>query len=658
MEKYKNIPESLKLMEQWVGFCLAYNPEKEKYDKVPINPKGKWGAKSNDPTTWSNFQTAVNAIGEIASFYVERKDSAGEKIRIKLNQSIDGIGFEFANGIYGVDLDHVIIDGQFTQEAQDIIDILDSYTEFSPSGTGAHILCKGDIPDGARKTGNVEIYKAGRFFTVTGDIIGENKEVQERTAQAKIIHAKYLAKPESTGYTTYQPQELTLTDSELINKACNAKNGPLFKSLWNGDTTNHGDDDSRADLALCSLLAYWTNGNGYRMDTLFKQSGLMRNKWNEKHGAATYGNMTIKKVLDDFTPYQAPDYSIQQKEKTAPSAATPETANSIESEIPLYQNEPIQQINFDKNTVSDYFNNHMMDDLKNFKKYKDRKTGFDNLDAMAGGLYPGLYVLGAISSLGKTTFIHQMGDQLAEQGDHVLFFSLEQNVLEMVTKSISRIMAQKNIDKAVSAIDLKRYNLTPEAMEAIEQYSKLGDLISIIPCNFDTNINFIINYTNAYMKKYNVKPVVIVDYLQIIPPTDPRQSDKEKVDNIVRGLKKLQSDNQLVVMVVSSINRTNYLMPIDFESFKESGGIEYTADVVWGLSLQCLNDPIFDKKEGIKEKREKVKKAKAANPRIIELVCLKNRYGISNYTCGFNYNPCYDLFEPNYEQEYSINWEH
>ena len=150
------------------------------------------------------------------------------------------------------------------------------------------------------------------------------------------------------------------------------------------------------------------------------------------------------------------------------------------------------------------------------------------------------------------------------------------------------------------------------------------------------------------MKKYDVKPVVIVDYLQIIPPTNPYQSDKEKVDHIVRGLKKLQSDYNIVVIVVSSINRSNYLMPIDFESFKESGGIEYTADVVWGLQLQCLNDEIFSKKESIKDKREKVKNAKAANPRKIELVCLKNRYGISNYSCGFNYNPCYDLFKPNY----------
>ena len=127
--------------------------------------------------------------------------------------------------------------------------------------------------------------------------------------------------------------------------------------------------------------------------------------------------------------------------------------------------------------------------------------------------------------------------------------------------------------------------------------------------------------------------VALLDYLQIIPPTDPRQSDKEKVDNIVRGLKKLQSENDLVVFVVSSINRANYLNPVDFESFKESGGIEYTADVVWGLQLQILNDDLFSKDNKIKEKRETVRAAKKAIPRKIELLCLKNRYGVSSYSC-------------------------
>ena len=216
----------------------------------------------------------------------------------------------------------------------------------------------------------------------------------------------------------------------------------------------------------------------------------------------------------------------------------------------------------------------------------------------------------------------------------------------MVTKSLSRITARNNREKAVSAIKIRGGKLTPEVIAAAEEYNKIADRISVIECNFDTNIYSIIEYTKAYMEAFKVKPVVIVDYLQIIPPTDPRQSDKEKVDSILRGLKKLQSENDLVVFVISSLNRANYLQPIDFESFKESGGIEYTSDVVWGLQLQILNDDIFNGEKKIKEKREKVRQAKKAIPREIELVCLKNRYGVSSYSCGFKYDPRFDLFEP------------
>ena len=101
----------------------------------------------------------------------------------------------------------------------------------------------------------------------------------------------------------------------------------------------------------------------------------------------------------------------------------------------------------------------------------------------------------------------------------------------------------------------------------------------------------------------------------------------------------------MTIFVISSLNRTNYLAPIDFESFKESGGIEYTADVVWGLQLQCMNGGVFENSEKKTiEKRKIVKEAKAANPRKIELVCLKNRYGISSYSCYFDYYPKFDLF--------------
>ena len=107
--------------------------------------------------------------------------------------------------------------------------------------------------------------------------------------------------------------------------------------------------------------------------------------------------------------------------------------------------------------------------------------------------------------------------------------------------------------------------------------------------------------------------MVIIDYLQIISPVTSHQTAKDVVDYNVRALKKLQTDNDLVVLVISSLNRSNYLTPIDFSSFKESGGIEYTADVIWGLQLSVMNDELFDKEAKLKAKREAVKDAKAAN---------------------------------------------
>ena len=171
--------------------------------------------------------------------------------------------------------------------------------------------------------------------------------------------------------------------------------------------------------------------------------------------------------------------------------------------------------------------------------------------------------------------------------------------------------------------------------------------MSIIEGNFNCNISFIGDYIRRYIRQNNCLPVVFIDYLQILQPTDDgrkKPTTKETIDAAVTELKRISREFNITVIVISSVNRVNYLTPIDFESFKESGGIEYTSDVVWGLQLECLNEEIFTKKDKIKEKRERVKQAKAATPRKIELVCLKNRYGIANYTCAFKYYPAADLF--------------
>lgn len=290
----------------------------------------------------------------------------------------------------------------------------------------------------------------------------------------------------------------------------------------------------------------------------------------------------------------------------------------------------------------------------------DIKTGFSNLDEQAGGLYSGLYVLAAISSLGKTSFALQLADQLAAGGKDVLFFSLEQSRLELVSKSLARVTAQEDIENAVNSLAIRKgYNPQSVKTAAGIYKNKVQDRLNIIEGNFNCDISFIGDYTRQYIRRNNTRPIIFVDYLQILQPAESsqRQSLKETIDHTVTELKRLSRELDLTVFVISSVNRANYLTPIDFESLKESGGIEFTADVIWGLQLQCLNEQLFDEEKKTKKKRERVKEAKAENPRKIELSCLKNRYGISSYSCYFEYYPANDLFkeitEPDFE---AIDW--
>ena len=302
-----------------------------------------------------------------------------------------------------------------------------------------------------------------------------------------------------------------------------------------------------------------------------------------------------------------------------------------------------------------YIDSLMADDIQRFKQ--DKKTGFYNLDKQAGGLYSGLYAIAAISSLGKTSFCLQMADQLAEAGNDIIFFSLEQSRLELVSKSLARITAQKDMENAVSSLSIRKGNITQSVIDAADIYKDaVGDRISIVEGNFNCDISFIGDYIRHYVRKTDTRPVIFLDYLQILQPKDEgkRQSTKETIDSTVTQLKRLSRELDLTIIVVSSVNRQNYLTPIDFESLKESGCIEFTADVVWGLQLQCLHDDIFSKEKSLKEKREKIKAAKAANPRKIEMVCLKNRYGIANYSCYFNYYPANDLFTEINEDDFDF----
>ena len=411
--------DKLKKLPQWVAYRLVWNEKKGKSDKRPINPHDGTGAKANDPATWGTYDEAMN--------YAERAGLIAGKS--------GGIGFEFGNGYCGIDLDNVILeDGSLKPFASEIVKVMNSYTEYSPSGKGLHVLCKlsSSMSDFGERHRNdeigLEMYDSGRFFTVTGEIYGEEREISERTAEARKIYDKYLFKGVAKNSNTPPLRTSNeffnsgLTDNELWKKMFNSQHGREILLLSQGDLSGYGGDHSRADLALCSHLAYWTNCDALRMDRMFRQSGLMREKWDERHGAQTYGAMTLNLALRTVTPYIPPVYSNQ------------------DSFLGLADFSEVSSVRF----VGEYLMQKFKSDIDRFSGYRYRKTGYSNLDEKMS-LYPGLYVLGAVSSLGKTTFVGQLADQLSEAGDHVLYFSLEQSEFELVSKGISRMTARENL---------------------------------------------------------------------------------------------------------------------------------------------------------------------------------------------------------------------
>jgi putative DNA primase/helicase len=247
---------------------------------IPSQPAKR--ASSTDSTTWGSFDLAYAA-------YMDGK--------------ADGAGVVLGDGLIGVDLDHCRDPktGTITPEASAIITALDSYAEVSPSGCGVHILVHGALPAGGRRKGMVEVYSDKRFFTLTGNHLDWTPTtIEDRTPQLAALHAKLFGPTGNGRERTASRATSTIVsddDATLVDRARHAKNGDKFTALWMGDTSGHGGDDSAADLALCSHLAFWTGADAGWMDRLFRQSGLMRPKWDRRHGAQSYGRLTIQRAL-------------------------------------------------------------------------------------------------------------------------------------------------------------------------------------------------------------------------------------------------------------------------------------------------------------------------------------------------------------------------
>lgn len=276
-------------------------------------------------------------------------------------------------------------------------------------------------------------------------------------------------------------------------------------------------------------------------------------------------------------------------------------------------------------------------------------TGFSRLDSVLdGGLYEGLYIVGAISSLGKTTLIVQICDQIAQAGHDVLIFSLEMARTELMAKSISRHTLQtvlatggdiRNAKTARGITTGKRYGGYSQAerqliTSSLLEYGKYAQNIYISEGVGDIGVGQIRETVRQHILYTGKTPIVAVDYLQILAPSNERATDKQNMDKAVLELKRISRDYKTPVIGLSSFNRTNYKEAVLMEAFKESGAIEYSSDILIGLQLAGAGEKDFD-----------VNEAKRKDPREVELVILKNRNGRTGDKLCFSFYPLFNYFK-------------
>lgn len=286
---FEAVPGALRERRQWVLWRLEQRAAQKKPTKVPYQPDGR-PASSTDPATWVSFDEAQAAYG---------------------TGRFDGVGYVFISQdpFVGIDLDRCrdAGTGEVAPWAKATIERFATYCELSPSGTGVHLILEGALPPGGRKRGQIECYDTARYFTITGRGLNgaPPRDVEARWEVLEAWHAETFAArgaataPEAAAPETAEPRSGGGDNEVLLDRARRAKNGEKFRALFDqGDTKGYASH-SEADLALCLILVFWTDGDAERVERLFRRSALFREKWDQSAGQGeTYGQRTIRTAVE------------------------------------------------------------------------------------------------------------------------------------------------------------------------------------------------------------------------------------------------------------------------------------------------------------------------------------------------------------------------
>ncbi|MCE9552494.1 MAG: DUF5906 domain-containing protein [Planctomycetes bacterium] len=280
--------EELGELDQWVTWSPALRDGKT--TKPPVDPHTGRYASAQDPSTWGSYGDAGAAA-----------------------KGSGRVGFVFtADDPYcGIDLDDVLDEKQrLLPWAEEIVRKVNSYTEISPSGKGVKIFCRGAVPGASNRKGDIEMYDTGRYFTVTQHHLSgyfTPNDITDAQAAINWVHEKFIAaapaKPAAISTPAIAQPSVTEADAEVLRRCRTAANHAKFDKLWAGDISAYGDDDSRADSALCCLIAFYT-GEAAQIERIFSGSALAKRvKWQER---VDYRKRTIVNALSTVTERARP----------------------------------------------------------------------------------------------------------------------------------------------------------------------------------------------------------------------------------------------------------------------------------------------------------------------------------------------------------------
>ena len=263
--------------------------------KIPINIYTGGGAQSNNPQSWATFDECV-----------AYKNTHTTILGVGIMLGPDETGRQ----IIGIDIDHVVAN-KLLDTMDFVLKNIEGYSEISQSEDGVHVITFGSVPNGARKKGGLEIYDNLRYIALTGTrVYAETSvsKVDDQTKNISKVYDKYFGEAlrmkdvddiENPTYMVAKKfiRKSNLMADEIVEKASKSTGGAKFDALYHGSWEDNYQSQSEADMAFCCMLAFWTQKNAGLMDDIFRQSGLMREKWDRKERDTTYGQMTINSAI-------------------------------------------------------------------------------------------------------------------------------------------------------------------------------------------------------------------------------------------------------------------------------------------------------------------------------------------------------------------------